>query len=159
MTTSAPITPLTPALHRVAKHLVDGLTLREIAARTELSVETVRQYVRNIRESLHCPPRCKPPVIVHSLLAGHHVAVPRADRPTPELSPEQHMLLQALAEHSGLRDIAAAAHIAPADVRSAQDELLDTARAANATQLVVLAHGWGLLHGGAADQIEGGASQ
>ncbi|QCD59220.1 DNA-binding protein [Streptomyces hawaiiensis] len=159
VTTSAPITPLTPTLQRVAQHLADDLTPREIATRTGLSAVTVRQYVRDIRESLHCPPRCKPPVIVHRLFAAQQVAPPTTDRPTPKLSPEQQLLLQAVAEHSNPHDIAVAAKIAPADVRAAHDELLDKTGAANTTQLVVLAHAWGLLGTRPAATTESGASQ
>ncbi|MGW3867345.1 helix-turn-helix transcriptional regulator, partial [Streptomyces sp. NPDC005047] len=81
--TSAPITPLTPTLLRVAQHLARGLAPKEIGAQTGLSAETVRQYMRDIRESLHCPPRCKPPVIVHRLFATQQVAVPAPGRPAP----------------------------------------------------------------------------
>ncbi|MEU1893823.1 LuxR C-terminal-related transcriptional regulator [Streptomyces pristinaespiralis] len=145
MTTSAPITRLTPTLQRVAQHLVRGLTTREIATRTGLSVDTVRQYIGDIRTNLGCPPRCKPPVLVHFLLAAEQVNPPTTDRPTPDLSPGQQLLLQAVAEHSKPRDIALAAKIAPADIPSALDELLDKTGAADATQLIVLAHAWGLL--------------
>ncbi|MCG0285336.1 LuxR C-terminal-related transcriptional regulator [Streptomyces sp. PSAA01] len=159
MTTSAPITPLTPTQQRVAQHLVDGLGPQEIATRTGLSAVTVRQYVRDIRESLHCPPRCKPPVIVHFLCNARQVAPPTTDRPMPELSPEQQLLLRAVAEHSNPSDIAAIAKIASADVRAAHDELLDKTGAANTTQLVVWAHAWGLLGAGRATTMESRASQ
>jgi len=159
MTASAPITPLKPTLQRVAQHLVEGLTPQDIATRTGLSAHTIRQYVRDIRWSIHCPPRCKPPVLAHFLLAAQQATPPRADRPTPQLSPQQQMLLQAVAEHSRLRDIAVAAKIAPADARSALDELLDRAGAADVTQLVVLAHAWGLLGARPTGTVESGAVQ
>ncbi|MFD5258330.1 LuxR C-terminal-related transcriptional regulator [Streptomyces bobili] len=142
--TSAPITPLTPTLQRVAQHLANGLTSQEIATKTVLSPVTVRQYIRDIRESLHCPPRCKPPVIVHRLFADQQVAPPPADRPAPTLSPGQ-LLLRAVAEHSDLRDIAVAAKLAPADQRAALDQLLADTGARDTTHLMILAHGWKLL--------------
>lgn len=145
VTTSAPITPLTPTLQRVAQHLANGLTPQEIATKTGLSAVTVRQYLRDIRESLHCPPRCKPPVIVHRLFTTQRVAPPTTDRPTPELSSEQLLLLRAVAEHSDTRDIAVAAKIAPADLRAALDQLLADTGAQDTTELVVLAHSWQLL--------------
>lgn len=145
VTTSAPITPLTPTLQRVAQHLANGLTPQEIATKTGLSAVTVRQYIRDIRESLHCPPRCKPPVIVHRLFTIQRVAPPMTDRPTPELSSEQLLLLRAVAEHSDTRDIAVAATIAPADLRATLDQLLANTGAQDTTQLVILAHSWQLL--------------
>ncbi|MFD8650474.1 LuxR C-terminal-related transcriptional regulator [Streptomyces mirabilis] len=145
VTTSAPITPLTPTLQRVAQHLANGLTPQEIATKTGLSAVTVRQYLRDIRESLHCPPRCKPPVIVHRLFTTQRVAPPTTDRPTPELSSKQLLLLRAVAEHSDTRDIAVAAKIAPADLRAALDQLLADTGAQDTTELVVLAHSWQLL--------------
>ncbi|MFH9819623.1 DNA-binding protein [Streptomyces sp. NPDC017230] len=143
--TSAPVTPLTPTLQRVAQHLLGGLTPKEIAAQTRLSAVTVRQYIRDIRESLHCPPRCRPPVIVHHLLAARQVATPPADRPAPKLGPDQLLLLRAVAEHSDARNIAIAAKLAPADQRAALDQLLTDTGAQNPTHLVILAHGWKLL--------------
>ncbi|MFD8541541.1 DNA-binding protein [Streptomyces rubrogriseus] len=145
ITTSAPVTPLTPTLQRVAQHLVGGLAPKEIATQTGLSAVTVRQYIRDIRESLHCPPRCKPPVIVHHLLSVRQVATSPADRPAPKLSSDQLLLLRAIAEHSDARNIAIAAKLAPADQRAALEELLTDTGAQNPTQLVILAHGWNLL--------------
>ncbi|WP_405884453.1 LuxR C-terminal-related transcriptional regulator [Streptomyces sp. NBC_01384] len=145
VTISAPITPLTPTLQRVAQHLANGLTPQEIATKAGLSAVTVRQYIRDIRESLHCPPRCKPPVIVHQLFTIQRVAPPTTDRPTPELSSKQLLLLRAVAEHSDTRAIAVAAKIAPADLRAALDQLLADTGAQDTTELVVLAHSWQLL--------------
>ncbi|MFD4479876.1 DNA-binding protein [Streptomyces sp. NPDC058471] len=159
MTTSAPITPLKPTLQRIAQHLVDGLATRDIATRTGLSENSIRQYVYEIRRSVHCPPRCKPPVLVHFLCAAQQAAPPTTDRPTPVLSPEQQLLLQAVAEHSKPDDIALAAKIAPADTRSALDELLDMTGTADATQLVALAHAWGLLAAGPTSTVQSGAIQ
>ncbi|QFX80045.1 DNA-binding protein [Streptomyces sp. SYP-A7193] len=156
-TAHAPITPLTPTLQRVAQHLANGLTAQEIATQTGLAAVTVRQYLRDIRESLHCPPRCKPPVIVHRLFAVQQVASPTADRPTPRLSPEQLLLLRAVAEHSDARDIAVAAKLAPADQRAALDQLLIDTGARDTTHLVILAHGWKLL--GTDPAARSGASQ
>ncbi|MDK1345120.1 LuxR C-terminal-related transcriptional regulator [Streptomyces sp. 378] len=156
VTTSAPITPLTPTLQRVAQHLANGLTPQEIATQTGLSPVTVRLYIHDIRESLHCPPRCKPPVIVHRLFAVQQVAPPTADQPAPQLNPEQLLLLRAVAEHSGARDIAVAANLAPADLRAALDQLLADTGAQDTTQLVILAHGWNLL---TAEPTRSGAGQ
>ncbi|MFD5478792.1 LuxR C-terminal-related transcriptional regulator [Streptomyces hawaiiensis] len=159
VTTSAPTTPLTPTLQRVAQHLANGLAPQEIATQTGLSAVTVRQYVRDIRESLHCPPRCKPPVIVHRLFALQQVASPTADRPAPGLGSDQLLLLKAVAEHSDARDIAVAAKLAPADLRAALDQLLADTGAQDTTQLVILAHGWNLLTAAQAHATRSGASQ
>ncbi|WP_097921480.1 DNA-binding protein [Streptomyces sp. wa1063] len=158
-TTSAPITPLKPTHQRVAQHLVDGLTTQDITTRTGLSPHTVRQYLRDIRVSVHCPPRCKPHVLVHRLLATEQVAPPTTDRATPELNTEKRLLLKAVAELSFPRDIALAAKIAPADLRSALDGLLDETGAADVTQLVVLAHAWHLLGTKPTGTVESGAVQ
>ncbi|MEU9059067.1 DNA-binding protein [Streptomyces sp. NPDC048430] len=159
VTTSAPITPLKPTHQRVAQHIVDGLTIQDITKKTGLSPHTVREYVRDIRVSVHCPPRCKPQVLVHFLLAAEQVAPPATDRPTPELNAERQLLLKAVAEHSAPRDVGLAAKIAPADLRSALDELLIETGAADVTQLVVLAHAWGLLGARRIGTAENGAVQ
>ncbi|MFC8285066.1 MULTISPECIES: helix-turn-helix domain-containing protein [Streptomyces] len=159
MTTSAPITPLNPAQQRVAQQLVGGLSTREIAARNGLSIETIRQYVRDIRRSLHCPPRCKPHVLVHFVLSAKQVSPPATERPAPVLNEAQELLLRAVAEHSAPRDVALAAKIAPADLRTSIYELLDTTGAEAVTQLVVLAHAWCLLGARPASTVESGAAR
>ncbi|MFG2593913.1 helix-turn-helix transcriptional regulator [Streptomyces sp. NPDC048438] len=159
MTPSAPITPLKPTHQIVAQHLVEGLTSQDIVTRTGLSPHTVRQYLRDIRVSVHCPPRCKPQVLVHLLLAAEQVASPTTERPAPELDAEEQLLLKAVAEHNTPRDAALAAKIAPADLGSALDALLDETGAADVTQLVALAHAWGLLGTRPAGTVENGAAQ
>ncbi|MEU3640036.1 DNA-binding protein [Streptomyces albogriseolus] len=144
-TAHAPITPLTPTLQRVAQHLANGLTAREIATQSQRAVVTVRQYIRDIRQSLHCPPRCTLPVLVHRLLTTQQVASPTADKPAPQISGEQLLLLRSVAEHSDARDIAIAAKLAPTDQRAALDQLLDDTGARDTAHLVILAHGWKLL--------------
>ncbi|MGQ4726167.1 LuxR C-terminal-related transcriptional regulator [Streptomyces sp. Ju416(a)] len=159
MPTSAPIAPLKPAQQRAAQGLVDGLSAREIAEKSGLSFETVRHYVREIRQSLNCPPRCKPHVLVHFALAAEQVTPPTTERPTPVLNEAEELLLTAVAEHSAPRDVALAAKIAPADLRSAVDELLDKTGADDVTQLVVLAHAWGLLGARPTGTVESGAAR
>ncbi|MFE4212262.1 DNA-binding protein [Streptomyces sp. NPDC056844] len=143
----------------MAQLIVDGLSAQEIVTKTGLSVDTIRLYVRDIRESVHCPPRCKPQVLVHLVLATEQAAPPATDRPTPQLDAEQLLLLQAVASHSALREIALAAKIAPADVRPALDGLLDATGAADVTQLVALAHAWGLLGDRRTGKVQSGANQ
>lgn len=159
MTINACITSLPPAQQRVAQQLVEGLSPRTIAAKAGVTIGTVRQYMRDIRTNLHCPPRCATPALVHCLCTAKEVELPPTDMPLPDLSPEQKRLLQAVAEHSKPRDIALAAKIAPADVRSALNELMDKTGTANATQLVVLAHTWGLLGTDPTSTGQSGASQ
>ncbi|RPK48357.1 hypothetical protein EES39_09395 [Streptomyces sp. ADI92-24] len=98
-------------------------------------------------------------MIVHRLFAVELVAPPTADRPTPELSLDQLLLLRAVAEHSEARDIAVAAKIAPADFRAALAQLLADTSAQGTTQLVILAHGWKLLTAEPTCTMQSGASQ
>lgn len=156
MTTRAPITPLSPAQHCVAQQLVEGLSIQEIATRNGLAFETIRQYVRDIRRCLHLPPRCKPHVLVHFVLAAEQVTPPATEQPVPVLNEKQGLLLRAVAENSVLRDVALAAKIAPADLRTALYELLDTTGADTVTQLVALAHAWGLLGARPTGTVESG---
>lgn len=158
-TSNAPTTPLKPTHKLVAQHLVGGHTAQDIATSTGLSLLTVRQYACDIRVSVHCPPRCKPHVLVHLLLAAEQVAPPTPERTAPELNSEQLQLLKAVAESSTPRDIALAAKIAPADLRSALDELLDETGATDVTQLVVLAHAWHLLDARPTGTAASGADQ
>ncbi|MBT2412069.1 DNA-binding protein [Streptomyces sp. ISL-12] len=146
MTTTAPLTPLPPALLRVAQHLVEGTAPRDIASKMHLTPETVRHYLRQLREHLSCPPRSKPPVIVHALLTTRQLPPPTTGRPAPQLRPQEHRLLKAAAENSKADEIANASGIALAYVPSALNALLTKTRTRDVTQLIVLAHAWGLLN-------------
>ncbi|MFK0120137.1 DNA-binding protein [Streptomyces sp. NPDC090994] len=157
MTTNSPLTPLPPALLRVAQHLVDGTAPRDIAAKTCLTAETIRHYLRQLREHLNCPPRSKPPVIVHALLATRQLPPPATGRPAPELRLQEHRLLKAVAENSNSADIANASGIAPAYLPSALNALLAKTRARDVTQLIVLAHAWDLLNAGHSSTATGAA--
>ncbi|CAO0836969.1 DNA-binding protein OS=Streptomyces microflavus OX=1919 GN=Smic_07020 PE=4 SV=1 [Streptomyces microflavus] len=75
------------------------------------------------------------------------------------LNKAQGLLLRAVAEHSAPGDVALAARIAPVGLRSALGELLDKTGADDVTQLVVLAHAWGLLGTRPADTVESGAAR
>ncbi|MFE3130675.1 hypothetical protein ACFXKK_03040 [Streptomyces globisporus] len=96
---------------------------------------------------------------MHFVLAAGQVAPPATERPAPVLNEAQGLLLRAVAEHSASHDVALAARIAPADLRSALGELLDKTGADDVTQLVVLAHAWGLLGTRPADTVESGAAR
>lgn len=159
MTTRVPITPLSPAQQRVAQQLVEGRSPQEIATGNGLAFETIRQYVRDIKRCLHLPPRCKPHVLVHFVLAAEQVTPPATEQPAPVLNEKQKLLLRAVAEHSAPRDVALAARIAPADLRTALYELLDTTGADTVTRLVVLAHAWGLLDARPTGTVESGSSR
>ncbi|MFJ5635119.1 response regulator transcription factor [Streptomyces goshikiensis] len=149
-TTTALITPLTPAQKRIAELLVQGLTNGEIATEARLSTETVGFHIRNMRQSLHCPPRSKLPVLAHTLLLHRQVPVPSlpASRPPFTASENQRLLLKAHAEHSATVDIARNAKIAPTDVKAFTEDLVRAAGADNVTQLVGWGHALRLLGAG-----------
>ncbi|MFJ4973016.1 LuxR C-terminal-related transcriptional regulator [Streptomyces sp. NPDC088755] len=151
--------PLTPSEHRIAQLVVKGLNAREIAATTQLKPSTVHSTLRTVRWKLACPERCALTIVAHRLLDSGQITAPPPPRPAPQLSPGQISLLRAAAEHTLPCDIALAAKIAPADLRSALDELFDETGAADVAQLVVLAHAWHLLGTGPTGTAESGANQ
>lgn len=159
MKDNAPITPLRPALKNVVKHLMENLTLREIAAPSAMAYETVRGYVRELRAALHCPPRCKLHVIVHMALTAGQIAPPLTHRRVPDLDAQQKLLLTAVATHSTAYEVALAAKITPADHRAAVDALLHETGTAHVMELVVLGHAWGLLGAQQTDTLKGEADQ
>ncbi|WP_331752395.1 LuxR C-terminal-related transcriptional regulator [Streptomyces sp. NBC_00829] len=146
-TTTAPITPITPAQQRIAEHLVQGLTNSEIATEEHLSGDTVSSHIRGMRQNLHCPPRSSRPVLAHALLLHRQVAVPSlpVSRPPFTADENQQRLLKALAGHSAPADIARAARIARADVKPFTEDLVRAAGANDATQLIGWGHALGLL--------------
>ncbi|MGW2046283.1 LuxR C-terminal-related transcriptional regulator [Streptomyces sp. NPDC001858] len=145
MTTLAPTQRLTPSELRLAQHVVEGLSAREIAAATQLKPGTVHSTLRTVRWKMRCPERCSLTVVAHHLLNAGEITAPAAERPVPDISAEQISLLKAVTEHSLPRDIARAADLAPADLRATLDELLTDTGAKDTTRLVVLAHSWKLL--------------
>lgn len=156
---NTPITPLRPALQNVARHLMDNLTPREIAAQGGMTYETVRRYVSELRANLNCPPRCKTHVVVHRALTAGQIAPPTTQRPVPDLDAQQQLLLHAVATHITPYEVALAAKIAPADYRAAVDSLLHDTGTANVMELVVLAHAWGLLGNRQTTMVKGRADQ
>ncbi|MEU8954862.1 LuxR C-terminal-related transcriptional regulator [Streptomyces sp. NPDC048518] len=145
MTTPAPTQPLTPAEQRISQLLVDGLPTHEIASTAGLKLGTVKKMLTAVRWKLHCPQRSPLAVVVHRLLGTGLVTAPAPKRPAPELTPEQTILLSAVAEHPLPRDIALATRLAPADLSAALEQLLDDVGAHDSTELVVLAYSWQLL--------------
>ncbi|WP_420036130.1 DNA-binding protein [Streptomyces sp. cg28] len=145
MTVPSPTVSLTPSEQRISQLVVDGLTDQEIVSVTGLKLGTVKKTLTAVRWKLHCPQRSSRAVVVHRLLGSGLATIPAATRLAPQLSAEQLALLQAEADHSVPRDIALAAHLAPADLNAALDQLLADTGAQNSTELVVLAYGWQLL--------------
>jgi DNA-binding CsgD family transcriptional regulator len=159
MTTPAPITPLTPAERRIAQHVVNGLPTRQIADAETLSHHTVRSHMRTVRRKLNCPERCSLAVLAHRLLDAAEATAPPPDTPAPDLSTEQMNLLRAVTQHSRPLDIARDAHIAPADLRAALNQLLADTGSPDTIQLVIRAHGWNLLSAEQASTVQSGVRQ
>ncbi|MFJ1652598.1 LuxR C-terminal-related transcriptional regulator [Streptomyces sp. NPDC088337] len=157
MTAPAPATPLTPAERRIAQHVLNGLSARQIADAETLSHHTVRSHMRTLRTKLHCPERCSLAVVTHRLLSANEATAPSPNAPAPDLSAEQTKLLRAVTEHSKPLDIARAAGIAPADLHAALDQLLADTGAPDATRLVAWAHGWNLLTTHQTSAVQNGA--
>ncbi|MFD7137004.1 LuxR C-terminal-related transcriptional regulator [Streptomyces sp. NPDC059894] len=159
MTAPTPAQRLTPSELRLAQHVVEGLSAREIAAATQLKLGTVHSTLRTVRWKMHCPERCSLAVVAHRLLDAEEITAPTPQRPSPDISTEQINLLKAVTEHSQPLDIARAANLAPADLRAALDQLLSDTGAQDTTGLVVLAHGWKLLTAEQAHATRSGANK
>ncbi|MBT1189537.1 DNA-binding protein [Streptomyces sp. CJ_13] len=155
-TTTAPITPITPAQKRIAEQLVQGLTNSEIASEEHLSRGTVSSHVRGMRQNLHCPRRSSRPVLAHALLIHRQVAVPSLSPLQPSFTADegQKRLLKAIAEHSSPADNARAAKIPLADVKPLTEDLVRAAGATDSTQLVGWGHALGLLGEGGQDTTD-----
>ncbi|MEV7224140.1 DNA-binding protein [Streptomyces sp. V17-9] len=135
----------TPTEWRVVEYLVRGLTPVEITAELKRSIITTHRHLRYLRYKTHCPTRCPLPVLVHRLLTSYQATAPATDLPVPDLAPDEVSLLRALAEESTPVGRATATGLSPTAAASALNALLGRTGAANATQLVALAHTWKLL--------------
>lgn len=145
MTTGPTITPLTAAQKAVGAHLVRGLTNSEIADKEQLADETVKSYIREMRQNLHCPPRASRAVLAHALLSHKQVPPPPHRRPPFEPDEDDQRLLRAYADHTRPADIARAALLPASRLRARTDDLVRRAGADNATHLIGLAHAWDLF--------------
>ncbi|MGW8762886.1 DNA-binding protein [Streptomyces sp. NPDC055815] len=145
MTETSKVSPLIPSLRRVAEHLMHNATNADIAAVERLSASTVHAYLKDIRQHLGLPPRASRAAIAHALLRRGEATAPEQGRPAPALTADDKLLLRAIATQSRQADIALAARIAPADLRTKTQALLSTAGAADPVHLIGLAHAWGLL--------------
>ncbi|MFD9052747.1 LuxR C-terminal-related transcriptional regulator [Streptomyces zaomyceticus] len=143
------ITPLTAAQRRVGAHLVCGLTNSEIADKEQLADDTVKSYIREMRQSLHCPPRASRAVLAHALLSHKQVPPPPLPHLRLPFEPDEHdqRLLRANADHTRPADVARAARVPASQLRARTDDLVRRAGADNTTHLIGLAHAWDLFSG------------
>ncbi|MEU6663810.1 hypothetical protein [Streptomyces sp. NPDC046821] len=84
---------LTPSEQRLAQHVVESLNAREIANVAGLKPTTIYATLRTVRWKMNCPARCPLAVVAHHLLAAGEIAAPAPQRPAPDLSAEQDLLL------------------------------------------------------------------
>lgn len=145
MAHSTPIAPLSQPQQRTAEHLVHGRSIRQTATMLNLSPRTVENHTGALRIKMGCRSRAPLHVLVHVLLNAGLTTPEPPDRPAPSLDAQQLQLLQAIAEHDRVDDVALAAGIDPSDVADGVQHLVDAAGADDVTHLVILAHGWGLL--------------
>ncbi|MGW8330575.1 hypothetical protein ACWGLE_22105 [Streptomyces sp. NPDC055897] len=143
MTTTTP--QLTPAVHRVAVHVVHGASVREIARKLCLTVAAVRGHLTKGRKLTGCPLGSSLAVYAHALLTHQLVPAPRPPRPGAHLSDGELLLLRAHSEYSARADIAQAAGIHRDDVQPETKALCDKVGAANPAHLVGIGHRLGLL--------------
>lgn len=143
MTTTTP--RLSPAVHRVAVHVVDGASAREIARKLYLTVSAVRSHLTKGRKLIGCPLGSSHAVYAHALLTHQLVPALRAPRPGAHLSDGELLLLRAHSEYSARDDIAQAAGIHRDDVPPETKALCDKVGAVNAAHLVGIGHRLGLL--------------
>ncbi len=143
--TAAALTQLTPAEKRVAELLVTGVSNVQGARDLGMSTNTFTRHLGNIGQRFHVTGR---PARAHAVLASGQVALPPTPADVPAFTPDEWLLLQALARYSDTHDIACAARITPAAVRPRITDLVAKAGAENDTHLIGLGHAWGLLGAG-----------
>lgn len=136
--------PLTPAQLRVAAPLVYGLTTHEIARQLYLSAGGVASHLSRMRKRMGCPGASRA-VLVHALLTARQAPPPVAFRPEPDFTHRERTVIQALAEHTGNEAIGNAIGVPAFDVRAETGAVIAKARARSASQLVGMAHAWGVL--------------
>ncbi|MCL3998870.1 LuxR C-terminal-related transcriptional regulator [Streptomyces lavenduligriseus] len=137
--------PLSQSQQRTAELFVRGLSIPQAASVLGLSPRTVAGHAGSLRIKLGVPARCGLHVLVYALIGAGLATVPAPDRAAPSLGRTQLRLLRAAAEHARLTDVARAAKTQPTQVAAGIEELLQATDAEDLTQLVILAHGWGLL--------------
>lgn len=148
-------TRLTPAEVRVAEQMVTGQSNVEAAQALHMQPSTFRRHLTKIGWKFQVTSR---PARAHAVLNSGQVAPPATSLERPDLSEEDLRLLTAVAEHSENPDIARAASVHRAEVRSKVAGLVKKVEADNPTHLVGLAHSWGLIGSGRTAAVIPGSS-
>jgi DNA-binding CsgD family transcriptional regulator len=136
---------ISEAQQSIAQLVVRGASDTEISAQLTLSESTVRSHITKGRKILGCRPGSNHAVYVHALLCHRQVLPPQAPRPCTRLTEPEQRLLQAIAGHTTIDEIARAAGIHRDDVRLESAALRDKTGAVNDAHLVGIGHGLGLL--------------
>jgi DNA-binding CsgD family transcriptional regulator len=139
------LTQLTPAEKRVAERLVAGASNIQGAQELGMSTTTFAGHVASIGRKFQITSRSGRAARAHAVLASKQIAPPSAPAQAPRLTAADLRLLRAIAKYPETPDIALAAGIAQADVRSQIKNLVAEVGADNETHLIGLAHAWGLL--------------
>ncbi|MFJ4151945.1 LuxR C-terminal-related transcriptional regulator [Streptomyces galbus] len=144
MTTAPNSSTLTQQQCRIAARLVSGASHATIASQVRLSVKAVRGHLRATRKKMGCP-GSSPAVLVHALLTTREVPPPGGIGPAPDFTEHHRKVIQAIAQHTSMKDIGTAIGVGEADVRTEIHAVRAMAHAYNPAHLVGLAHKWGIL--------------
>ncbi|MEV4333612.1 helix-turn-helix transcriptional regulator [Streptomyces sp. NPDC049597] len=137
---------LTPTQVLVMEHIAAGATNSEAAAALGLKQGTLEGHLRQIGNKTGVSSR---PARVHAALNTGQAKPPSAPQERPDFSPDELLLLYAVAMRSSREEIATAAGGLPqSTVHPRIRNLVKKAGAKDAAHLIGLAHAWELLGSG-----------
>ncbi|MFC8125921.1 hypothetical protein [Streptomyces sp. NPDC057302] len=141
--TTTPAVALTSAQKEIALRLVDG-TFDKLAAHRNRSPVTIRGHLSRVRIRVAAPGSSRA-ALAHVLLFTGQVPPPAPDRPAPDFTDADQLLMRALAHHSRARTIAEVCGLPLRGLRNRIDELCTKSGAADPAHLVALGHSWQVL--------------
>ncbi|MFE0136197.1 hypothetical protein ACFWY6_32215 [Streptomyces sp. NPDC059037] len=141
--TTRPAVSLTSTQKEIALWLVDG-TFDKFAAHRHRSPVTIRGHLSRVRIRMAAPGSSRA-VLVHVLLSAGQVPPPTPNKPAPDFTDADQMLMRALAQHSRATTIAEVCGLPLRGLRNRIDELCTKAGAADPAHLVALGHSWQVL--------------
>ncbi|MFD4476015.1 hypothetical protein ACFWPU_07855 [Streptomyces sp. NPDC058471] len=138
--TTKPAVALTPTQKEIALRLVDG-TFDKFAAHRRRSPVTIRGHLSRLRIRVAATGSSRA-VLVHVLLSTGQVPPPTPNKPAPDFTDADQVLMRALAHHSRATTIAEVCDLPLRSLRNRIDGLCAKAGAADPAHLVALGHSW-----------------
>ncbi|MFE7133851.1 LuxR C-terminal-related transcriptional regulator [Streptomyces sp. NPDC057638] len=140
---AAPLTPLTASEAGVLAKIAAGFTAKEAAAELGIRPVTVHAHMRTAGDKLYAQ---SAPTRVHAAYTTGQLPLPEPLDEPAALTDEDRRLIEALAVHPLMPQVARAAGLAPSTISGRIKTLMEKCGAKTHPHLVHLGHAFRILH-------------